>query len=645
MAHHAVVSAWRERERALRARGHDIELLSARKWDEGGRTVALEAGDDTFVEGVTTFGTHPNGFLFAPRPLWRALGEEVDLIDLHEEPFAIATAQILLFRRLRGNRAPYLLYSAQNIEKRYPVPIRWFERWALRGAAGVYVCNREAGEILVRKGLRGEVPLIPLGVDLAQFSPAPKDAVSSAAVVGYIGRLEPHKGVDHLLRAIAGRPDWRVEITGDGPERESLRALVAELGIADRVSFLGFASGGELAERYRRLDVIAIPSVPTPRWLEQFCRVAVEAMASGVPIVASRSGAIPDVVGDAGILVEPGRSAPLAEALDAALQPDEWSRLRTRGLERAHEFTWERVAEQQDELYRAVAPVNDGGAARRPQVVAVAYGDPALLDGALERLGSDFPVTIVDNSSSADVRGIAERVGAHYVDPGRNLGFGAAVNRALDSLAERGLAGDDVLLLNPDARVDPSDVDAMHERLHATARTAAVGATQTDPGTGGPARVWWPFPHPARTWLEAVGLGRLNRAHGFAIGSLLLLRAEALAQIGRFDERFFLYAEEVDWQKRAIDGGWTIAVEPTSATHIGAATEGDSDRREALFHASGEKYVRKHFGPLGWQVHRGGVIVGAGIRAVVLPRGRREEAARRLRRYVRGPVAALSSEE
>lgn len=625
VAHHAVVSAWRERERELRRRGSDVELFSARRWNEGGRTLELRAGDDRFVHGVATVGTHPNAFLYNPVPLWRALAAGPDLIDLHEEPFALATAEILLLRALRRSPAPYILYSAQNIEKRYPIPFRWFESYALRHAAGAYVCNAEAGEILTRKGLRGPAVLIPLGVDVEQFRPADRSKPGAEPVIGYVGRLEAHKGVDVLLRAAATRPAWRLRITGDGPQREELEELADALGIRDRVEFLGFADDGALAERYRELDVLAVPSRPWPGWLEQFCRVAVEAMASGVPVVASRSGAIPDVVVDAGVLVEPDDEIALAAGVDEALAS--WDTFVARGLAHSREFTWQRVADLHAELYRRILPAKDSGKGRAPQVIVVAYGSSELLAGALEELGDGFPVTIVDNSSSAATRALAAERGAHYIDPGANLGFGAGVNVGLDSLAERGLAGDDVLLLNPDARIDAAAVKTMVDMLHASPRTAAVGATQTDPQNGEPVRVWWPFPHPLRAWIEAIGLGRMNRARGFAIGSVLALRAEAIADVGRFDERFFLYAEEVDWQKRAVDNGWRIVVADVEATHIGAATSSDGDLRDRLFHASARKYQRKHFGAWGWQVYRAAIVFGSALRGVLLP-GARGAAAR-----------------
>lgn len=641
IAHHGVVAAWRERERQLRDLGADVTMLSARRWDEGGRRVELDASRDSFVKGVRTLGRHPNAFLYDPVPLWRALGEHPDVIDLHEEPFSLALAEVLLLRALRRRRAPFVFYSAQNIDKHYPIPFRWFESYALKHAIGAYVCNSDAAVILSRKGLRGICRVIPLGVDTTRFIPDDRVAPSAHPVIGYVGRLEPHKGCEVLLRAASVNPSWEVRITGEGSAYPGLVALAHSLGIADRVSFLGFAEGMQLAARYRDLDVLAVPSRETPRWLEQFCRVAVESMASGVPVVASRSGALPDVIQDAGILTDPGDSDALSDGIARALDVPTWRQLSVRGLDRAREFTWSHVAEQHRDLYSSTVGENGLGRNSVPHIVVVAYGTPDLLDVALRDLGGRFPITIVDNSSSLATRQVAEKHHATYLDPGKNLGFGAGVNVALRWLADNGADGQDVLLLNPDAQVSAEGISKMHADLHARPRIAAVGATQVDPASGREARVWWPFPHPARAWLEAFGLGSVNRARGFAIGSILMLRAEAVTAIGHFDERFFLYAEEVDWQKRAVDDGWSIAVSPVDAVHIGGATSDDGSLRERYFHASAELYIRKHFGAVGWQTYRSAMIIGASARSLLLSAARRRSAAARLLLYVHGPVRAL----
>ncbi len=272
----------------------------------------------------------------------------------------------------------------------------------------------------------------------------------------------------------------------------------------------------------------------------------------------------------------------------------------------------------------------------RPAITAivVAYGDPSPLTACLAALPPELPVIVVDNSSSAETRQVVEGSGARYVDAGRNLGFAAGVNLGLRALDQPG----DVLLLNPDAVIDATGLDGLRDRLAADARLACVAPAQVD-DDGRPARVAWPFPSPAGTWLEAGGLGRFRKRRDFLIGSILLIRAEALSDVGAFDERFFLYSEETDWQIRARRRGWKVAlVDEVVARHSGAGTGGDSRRRLISFYASEEMFFRKHYGRAGWTLHRFGAGLGAAVRAVILPAERRRSARARLSVYWHGPV-------
>jgi glycosyltransferase involved in cell wall biosynthesis/GT2 family glycosyltransferase len=351
--HSGVVRTWRGRERALRARGLDVTLVCARRWNEGGRDVDFEQGD-AFARPVRAFGRHPYRFVYAPFRLFRLLRSgELDLLDLHEEPASLATGELLLLRHLARCEAPFLLYSAQNIEKRYPPPFRWIERWALRHAAGVHVCNEEAGAILRRKGLQGEVEVLGLGVELEDFE-RPRVA-ASPPVVGFVGRLERYKGVHVLVEAMASVPGARLRLVGDGPMAAALEAQVQRLGLADRVELQGFVAQEDVAEQLRHLDVLVVPSIPNERWTEQFGRVAVEAMAAGVPVVVSRAGALPDVVGEAGLLVEPDDPAALAAAIRGLLaDPAEAGRLAARARVRVERYRWSEIAAQQHDLYLRV---------------------------------------------------------------------------------------------------------------------------------------------------------------------------------------------------------------------------------------------------------------------------------------------------
>ena len=281
---------------------------------------------------------------------------------------------------------------------------------------------------------------------------------------------------------------------------------------------------------------------------------------------------------------------------------------------------------------------------RPVHIVVVGFHGASALRACLAPLTPHFAVTVVDNSSDPQVRAVALDTGAEYRDPGRNGGFSAGVNTALRELLpgpER-----DILLLNPDAVIQPEGVFELSAALHASDERTGTLTPALRTMDGRPQRAMWPFPSPGRAWLEAVGLGRLNRAEDFAVGTALLLRWEAVVDVGLFDEGFFLYAEETDWQRRAHDRGWCSALATSVVVrHVGGGTSADPLRREVLFHAGTETYLRKWFGRRGWALYRAAVLAGAVPRAMLLPARRREAAVYRRNLYRRGPrrVAGLEA--
>lgn len=274
-----------------------------------------------------------------------------------------------------------------------------------------------------------------------------------------------------------------------------------------------------------------------------------------------------------------------------------------------------------------------------PHVIVVAYGPVDLLRVAIAPLSDHFRIHVIDNGRSDAVREGAAAGGHDYVRPPRNVGFGAAVNIGLNRVP----SDVDVLLLNPDARVTAEDVRVLQSSLHERPWTAAVAPLLRRPdGSLEPTR--WPMPTPRLAWRAVIGRGRLRSDEPYFVsGAVLLLRGEALRTVGPFDERFFLYAEEVDWQKRAQLAGYTVReVTNVHALHLGGATSSNKRLRDAHFHGSAELYVRKWFGPVGWWFFRTGSLVAALRRAATASaKPERLQALRTARLYARGPASLL----
>jgi glycosyltransferase involved in cell wall biosynthesis len=156
---------------------------------------------------------------------------------------------------------------------------------------------------------------IPAGV---RSAPYPMPPAGSPPTVGYLGRLEPYKGVEDLLESVHrvahGIPDVRLDIAGDGAERAFLARRVHELGMADRVLWRGDLRSDAKEAWFRGIHVLVVPS----RAWENFGLVALEALTRGRPVIATNFGGLPDVVDD-GVS---GRLVPLGEptALDGALR-------------------------------------------------------------------------------------------------------------------------------------------------------------------------------------------------------------------------------------------------------------------------------------------------------------------------------------
>lgn len=332
-----------------------LTLISPPSWRWGSRETAFQAVHNRgYTARVLPIALNGNFHLHWYRGLGRALRDaRPDLVHMDEEPYNLATWQGLREARALGARTVF--FTWQNLRRDYPPPFRWFERYAMRACSLALAGSADAGAVLRGKGYSGDLRVIPqFGVDEAFFSPGPPPP-GDGFVIGFAGRLDSEKGVDTLVRALAALPGALLRLAGDGGERARLAALAADVGVAERVSFLGTLDAHALLGFYRSLNALVLPSRARPNWVEQFGRVLIEAMACGVPVVGSRTGEIPAVIGDAGLLFGADDVAGLAAALRGLKDAPATAReLGARGRQRALErFTMRRIAVDTVAAYRA----------------------------------------------------------------------------------------------------------------------------------------------------------------------------------------------------------------------------------------------------------------------------------------------------
>jgi glycosyltransferase involved in cell wall biosynthesis len=347
----------RERERALQSAGTDVTLVIPASWPERGAQASLSAEHFRIIEVPVERAGDVNRHAYPNREELHRLIDELkpDILDLHEEPVSVAARQGLA---AAPSELPVVMYTAQNVDKRYPPPFSVYERRAHRRVAALYPCSRQAASVARGKGFAGLIDVIPLGYDPQLFHEGEQSLDDDELVLALFGRFLPEKGVRDAVQVLARvnsiRPA-RLLLAGSGPEERPARELAAVLGVADRLQVELWRPASELAELYRRAHVVLVPSVATPTWVEQFGRVIVEAHASGAVVAGYASGSIPEVAGEAAVLADPGNATQLAERVVTVLGDlDEYARLRARGLALCRTRTWAHVAERQAELYRRV---------------------------------------------------------------------------------------------------------------------------------------------------------------------------------------------------------------------------------------------------------------------------------------------------
>jgi glycosyltransferase involved in cell wall biosynthesis len=343
--------------------GVELTLVAPPRWRDGLGEVALHrpAAAPFEVRAVPAVWIGHEQFYW-----YRWLGLDLrrlcpDVLCVEQGAGSLVYAQSLLYRNRFAPRAKAVFFTWWNRPYRARWPLRAVERFNLRHSQGGVAGNAEAARILRDHGFTGPLLVLPqLGVDPVAF--APRDATAlrrrlglDRFTVGYVGRLVEEKGLRVLLDALGGAPfDFQLLLVGRGPLEEAIRGFAAARGWGSRLSLVPDAGHGDVPEYLNCMDVLVLPSLA--RIYEQFGHVLVEAMACKVSVVGSTSGEIPNVIGDAGLVVPEGDGPALRSALarlagDAGLR----RRLGEAGRHRvARQFTHAHLATRLLEFFRAL---------------------------------------------------------------------------------------------------------------------------------------------------------------------------------------------------------------------------------------------------------------------------------------------------
>lgn len=288
------------------------------------------------------------------------------ILHVENEEHSFILLQAVIARLLFARRSKLVIFVWANL------PLTGWRAWllnpigwTLRRAVDLFlVGNVDAQRLLETQGVpRERIRLVPqIGLDLDLYRPssvaertARRRGIGigdSEFVVGYVGRLTREKGIEDLVGAVeTATAPMRILAVGDGPMRGALASVPNTIVVAP-----GDASA--VLPYYQAMDVLVLPSRTTAAWKEQFGRVLIEAMACGVPVIGSSSGAIPEVIADAGFVFPEGDRPALTGILERlATEPSISRQSAEAGRRRVVEaYSADRIAELTIRAYRSLIP-------------------------------------------------------------------------------------------------------------------------------------------------------------------------------------------------------------------------------------------------------------------------------------------------
>lgn len=360
---HAYVAKENLRKPELLGRYSDLEIgvVRPKRWRTAFKTTVAADSQSAFGDGRIKdmqlpifFSGNSGKYFYHPLKLYQVVKSfKPDIIHLEEEPWTRVALEVAVISRML--RVKLLNFTWENLDLKLSFWPRTMEKFVFGNSALIIAGNSEAKERVRKRGFKGPVKVLPqFGVDTNRFKPS--DASSPDFTVGFVGRFVEEKGIETLLAALAKLPkDVKLLLVSSSQMLpKEFEARAKSLGVFGRLKVIDGVSHQDLPQYINLMDVFVLPSETTETWKEQFGRVLIEAMACKVPVIGSSSGAIPEVIGDAGLIFEEKNADALASKIESLRSNEDLRQeLAEKGYQRVlKNFAFERIVEETDKIYR-----------------------------------------------------------------------------------------------------------------------------------------------------------------------------------------------------------------------------------------------------------------------------------------------------
>lgn len=353
-----------------------IRVVTPRSWRDMLRTVSTDGMPEPKEYSLSRIPIAFNGresvFLYDPIGLeWLLRREQPSLVHISQDPRVLSCWQcVATVRRVMGDRCKILIIAQENDPTlQIRLPNRLGRDYVLRNIDYLIAGNPGALELVRQLGYAGPAAVLShFGVESAFFTPRPPGAVGRRSVcIGYIGRFVWYKGIETLIKAsVLLATPHRLLLIGRGPHQHSLQRLVRQLRLEQRVTIADSVPAEAIPALMRDLDLLVLPSICQ----EQFGRVLVEAMSCSVPVIGAEIGAIPWVIGDAGLTFPVNDHHQLAQKIDRLFSDHQLRQhLAHEGRQRVLEnFTYDVVGQRTVDIWQDVLSRPNRRAAAGPTV-------------------------------------------------------------------------------------------------------------------------------------------------------------------------------------------------------------------------------------------------------------------------------------